>query len=89
MSLFDKEIRAVRHLMMQVENADIDWSSDDPRNLDPDDDALDEMFVVTGHLEEAAESLHLAVGAEITRRAAVLDAMSEKEYEAWEKSVHG
>ena len=88
MSTFTEMVSHIHSTVMRVDNANLDFSdSKDPRNLDPDDEGLDELSMAARQLEEAAHGLQNSVSDERRRRSRVLDSMTPLEFQTWEKQL--
>lgn len=85
--MFAAEVSELHDVMTAVENAVFTPEKGDPRNLDPDDTPLEEMYAAAIRLGTAADKLKDAVSTEMSRRSALLDEMAEAEYDAWEARV--
>lgn len=86
-ALFAAEVSRLHDEMTRVENAVFTPEEDDPRNLDPDDGPLEEMYTAAGRLEAAASQLKSAVSDEMAKRDAKLSEMSDDEHDAWEGAL--
>lgn len=85
--ILEDEIEAARKALMGLENSQFSVFDDDPRNIDPDDDALAELSGAIYALEEVADSLREGLSKEIRRRHAIVDQMDDVEFAKWEKEI--
>lgn len=86
MLLLEKELRAVLDIVA-LSNCEFKLDEYDPRNIDPDDDALDEIRWFVYRLEEAVDNLREAVSKEGRRREEILDNMDPEDLEQWEAEI--
>lgn len=83
---FDHELDAVEDAMMALANAEFIPEEDDPRNLDPEDEPLNDMRSATQRVKETCDALLGAIEREVARRESIVGAMSDEGYERWEQA---